>query len=77
MRKYLTEIVEVAGIHNLAGFNDDAGMLLSMPLKHTLWRRVISNWAAGLVVQGEIAYQEALQVVYQLAYAQAKFTYNL
>ena len=77
MRKYLTEIVEVAGIHNLAGFNDDAGMLLSMPLKHALWRRVISNWAAGLVVQGEIAYQEALQVVYQLAYAQAKLTYNL
>jgi len=52
-------------------------MLLSMPLKHALWRRVISNWAAGLVVQGEIAYQEALQVVYQLAYAQAKLTYNL
>ena len=77
MRKYLTEIVEVAGINNLAGFNDDAGMLLSMPLKHTLWRRVISNWAAGLVVQGEIVYQEALQIVYQLAYEQAKLTYNL
>ena len=77
MRKFLTEIVEIAGIQNLAGFNDDASMLLALPLRHLLWRRVVASWAAGLVVNGEVEYSEASDITFSLAYGLAKDTYNL
>ncbi len=49
--RYLDAVVETAGIANLAGFNDDARALCSIPARHDLWRRATSNWLAGLVVR--------------------------
>lgn len=37
--RYLDRVVETAGYHNLAGFNDDTRAFLSIPARHDLWRR--------------------------------------
>ena len=77
MRTFLMEVVEIAGVHNLAGFDDDASYVLSLPSRHKLWRRVVSDWAASLVMNGEIDEQEALDIVFQLSYAQPKSVYHI
>ena len=50
-RRYLDAVVETAGIANLAGFNDDTRAFLSIPARHTLWRRAAADWVAELHVR--------------------------
>ena len=38
---------------------------------------MVANWAAGLVVNGEVEYSEASDITFSLAYGLAKDTYNL
>lgn len=77
MRRYLESTVETAGVANLAGFNDDTRAFLSIPARHTLWRRAICDWAADLFSRGVVDWEDAEAMVYDLAYGNAKKTYKL
>jgi glucuronate isomerase len=69
--------METAGIHNTAGFNDDTRAFPSIPVRHDLWRRVASNWVAGLVVRGIVDEEDGQAMIQELAYRLAKRTYKL
>ncbi|HET8845760.1 MAG TPA: glucuronate isomerase, partial [Ktedonobacteraceae bacterium] len=77
MRRFLDAVGETAGIYNLAGFNDDTRAYPSIPVRHDLWRRISSDWLAGLVAQGIIDEEEAGEMAIDLAYRLAKTTYKL
>jgi len=71
MRRYFAEVIETAGVYNTAGFNDDTRAFASIPARHDLWRRVSCDWLAGLVAQGLLAEDEALELARELAYGLA------
>ena len=77
MGRYLDAVVDSAGIANLAGFVDDARGLLSLPGRHTLWRRAVADWAADAHARGLLDWEDATAVVYDLSYGNAKKTYNI
>jgi glucuronate isomerase len=77
MRRYLDSVVETAGIGNLAGFNDDTRAFLSIPARHTLWRRAVADWAADAHARGLVDWEDARAMAYDLAYGQAKKTYKV
>ncbi len=77
MRRFLDAVGETAGIYNLAGFNDDTRAYPSIPARHDLWRRVSSDWLAGLVVHKVIEEEDADEMVVDLAYRLAKRAYKL
>jgi glucuronate isomerase len=77
MRRYFDQVVETAGVYNLAGFNDDTRAFASIPSRHDVWRRVSCDWLAGLVVQGLLAEDEAADLAYELAYGLAKRAYRV
>jgi glucuronate isomerase len=77
MNRYFDRVMETAGIHNTAGFNDDTRAFLSIPARHDLWRRVAANWIAGLVVRGIVDTEDALEMILDLSYRLAKRAYNL
>jgi glucuronate isomerase len=76
MRRYLDGVMETAGLHNTVGFNDDTRAFPSIPARHDLWRRVTSNWVAGLVVQGIVDTDDAEQMVMDLAYRLVRRAYR-
>lgn len=75
--RYLEAVVETAGVYNLAGFNDDTRAFASIPARHEVWRRVISNWLAGKVVRGLIDEDDAPVLARELAYECPKRAYRL
>jgi glucuronate isomerase len=77
LRRYLDQVVETAGLYNLAGFNDDTRAFPSIPVRHDVWRRVTSNWLAGLVLRGLIDEEDAVEMAQDCALGLAKRTYNL
>jgi len=77
MKRYLDQVMETAGIHNTAGFNDDTRAFPSIPARHDLWRRVSANWIAGLVVRGIVDIEDANEMVSDMAYRLAKKAYKL
>ena len=77
MRRFLDSVVETAGIWNLAGFNDDTRAFCSIPARHDVWRRVVSDWLAGLVVEHLIDEEEAVSMAEALCYSLAKTAYRL
>jgi glucuronate isomerase len=77
MQRYLDAVVETAGVRNLAGFNDDTRAFASIPARHDVWRRVVSDWLAGLVTTGVVGDEDAREMAWDLAYGQAKNTYRL
>jgi glucuronate isomerase len=77
MERYLDATVETAGIHNLAGFNDDTRAFPSIRARHDVWRRVACNWLAGHVRRGLIDHDVAPALARALAYDQARDTYRL
>jgi glucuronate isomerase len=77
MRRYLDTVVETAGLHNTAGFNDDTRAFLSIPARHDLWRRASADWLAGLLVRGLISEVDAQEMVVDCAYRLAKEAYRL
>lgn len=76
MRRYFDRVIETAGLHNTAGFNDDTRAFPSIPARHDLWRRVSANWVAGLVVRGIVDMEEAKEMILDLAYRLAKKAYR-
>ena len=77
MQRYLDAVVETAGVRNLAGFNDDTRAFASIPARHDVWRRVVSDWLAGLVTTGVVGDEDAREMAWDLAYGQVKSTYRL
>lgn len=77
MRRFLDAVVETAGVYNTAGFNDDTRAYPSIPARHDLWRRVSSDWLAGLVVEHILDEEEAHQLAADLAYGLARKAYKL
>ena len=77
MKRYLDQVMETAGIHNTAGFNDDTRAFPSIPARHDLWRRVSANWIAGLVVRGIVDIEDANEMISDMAYRLAKKAYKL
>ncbi len=77
MKRYFDRIIETAGIHNTAGFNDDTRAFPSIPARHDLWRRVSANWIASLVVRGIVDRDDANDMILDMAYRLAKHAYKL
>jgi len=77
MRRYFDQVIETAGLYNIAGFNDDTRAFCSIPARHDVWRRVSCDWLAGLVVRGQIDDTDAADMAFELAYGLAKRAYRL
>lgn len=77
IRRYLDQVIETAGVHNLAGFNDDTRALLSIPARHDVWRREISRFLANLLAEHRISLTFARQLARHMAYDAAKSAYRL
>jgi glucuronate isomerase len=76
VQRYFEGVMETAGLHNTVGFNDDTRAFPSIPARHDLWRRVASNWVAGLVVRGIVDMVDAGEMIQDLAYRLAKKGYR-
>ena len=59
IRRYFDQVVETAGYHNLAGFNDDTRAFLSIPARHDTWRRAVALHLAEQVDRGILARTDA------------------
>ncbi|NWG02752.1 MAG: glucuronate isomerase [Syntrophaceae bacterium] len=77
MRRYFDRVMETAGLHNTAGFNDDTRAFPSIPARHDLWRRVSADWIAGLVVRGIVDLGDAHEMILDMAYRLAKRAYHI
>ncbi|HEY84689.1 MAG TPA: glucuronate isomerase [Chloroflexi bacterium] len=77
MKRYYTQVMETAGLHNTAGFNDDTRAYPSIPARHDLWRRASANWIAGLAAQGIVDMEDAEEMIIDMAYRLAKKAYRL
>jgi glucuronate isomerase len=77
MRRYLDAVIETAGVHNTAGFNDDTRAFASIPSRHDVWRRVTCDWLAGQLTTGVIGEEDARAMARAFAYGLAKRAYNL
>ena len=77
IRRYLDQVVETAGFHNLAGFNDDTRALLSIPARHDVWRREVSRFLGLLAAEHRISMATARGMARHLAYDAAKTAYRL
>ncbi len=75
--RYLDEVVEIAGLANLAGFNDDARAFCAIPARHDLWRRTTANWLAGLVTRAIVDEEAASAMAAELAVGLARRAYRL
>jgi glucuronate isomerase len=76
MRRYFDRVVETAGLYNTVGFNDDTRAFPSIPARHDVWRRVASNWLAGLVVRGIVDMDDAREMGVEASYGLAKRAYK-
>jgi len=76
MRRYFDRIMETAGLHNTAGFNDDTRAFPSIPARHDLWRRISADWIAELVVRGIVDIENAKEMILDMAYRLAKRAYK-
>jgi glucuronate isomerase len=77
IRRYLDQVVETAGFHNLAGFNDDTRALLSIPARHDVWRREVSRFLAQWVAEHRMSRSSARDIARHLAHGAAKAAYRL
>jgi glucuronate isomerase len=77
MRRYFDWVMETAGLHNTAGFNDDTRAFPSIPARHDLWRRISANWIADLVVRGIVDIEDAKEMILDMAYRLTKRAYKI
>jgi len=75
-KRYLDRIVDTAGLYNTVGFNDDTRAFPSIPARHDLWRRAVSDWLAGLVMRGVVDMDDAHEMALDAAYRLAKRAYK-
>ena len=77
MRRYFDRVFETTGLYNTVGFNDDTRAFPTIPARHDLWRRAVSNWLAGLLVRGVVDEQDAREMALDASYRLAKGVYKL
>jgi len=77
MMRFRMQVMETAGLHNTAGFNDDSRAFPSIPARHDLSRRVDANWIAGMVVRGVVDMDDAREMIQDTAYRLVKKVYKL
>lgn len=77
IERYLDQLVETAGYHNLAGFNDDTRAFLSIPARHDLWRRSVALHLAKQIARGYFDRADADRLAQLLATDLARDTYRL
>jgi glucuronate isomerase len=77
MRRFLERVVETAGLHNTAGFNDDTRAFASIPARHDVWRRVCCDWLAGMVAEHLIDETDAAAMAADCAVGLARRAYRL
>ncbi|WP_299047292.1 glucuronate isomerase [uncultured Tateyamaria sp.] len=75
--RYLDQVVETAGYHNLAGFNDDTRAFLSIPARHDLWRRAVALHLDTQMQRGYFDRTTADRLAGVLATDLARTTYRL
>ena len=76
-KRFFEQAVDGCGLYNTAGFNDDTRALLSIPVRHYLWRAASANWLAGLVVRHIVDEENAMVMMAALACGLAASAYNL
>jgi glucuronate isomerase len=77
MRRFRGLVTETAGFANTVGFNDDARSLLTIPARHDMARRVDAGFLAGLVVEGRLREDEAVEVADDLAHGLARRAFRV
>lgn len=77
IERFLDNVVETAGVYNLAGFVDDARALTALPARHDLWRRRTCGWLARKAATGLVGEEEAGRLARELAYDLVKRAYRL
>jgi glucuronate isomerase len=77
IKHYFDHYVDNFGWYRIAGLNNFTGSILTLPSQHDIWRRTSANWLAGLVVNGLVDLENAYEIIYALAYNQAKSTYKI
>jgi glucuronate isomerase len=75
--RYFDQVVETAGYHNLAGFNDDTRAFLSIPARHDLWRRSVAVHLVKQVSDGAFGKNDAEYLAKLLATDLAREAYGL
>ncbi len=75
--RYFDSVVETAGYHNLAGFNDDTRAFLSIPARHDLWRRASALHLSQQVEAGFFDMSDAAYLAKLLATDLARDAYGL
>ncbi|MEV4516616.1 glucuronate isomerase [Dactylosporangium sp. NPDC049525] len=68
LRRFRAAVTETAGFYNTAGFVDDTRAFASIPARHDLARRIDAGYLAGLVAQGLLDLDEAVETAVDLAY---------
>jgi glucuronate isomerase len=76
MARYFDQVMETAGLHNTAGFNDDTRAFPSIPARHDVWRRCACNWIAGMAVKGLVDMDDAKEMALDASYRLAKKVYK-
>ncbi len=75
--RYFDQVVETAGYHNLAGFNDDTRAFLSIPARHDLWRQCVALHLSQQVAKGRFGLSDAEALAQMLARDLASDVYRL
>lgn len=75
--RYFDQVVENAGYYNLAGFNDDTRALMSIPARHSMWRRGVALHLSEQVAKGRFGVTDAEQLATWLARDAARAAYKL
>jgi glucuronate isomerase len=68
MLRYRRAVTETAGFYNTTGFVDDTRAFASIPARHDLARRIDAGYLAGLVAEGYLDLDEAVETAVDLAY---------
>ena len=77
MRRFREATIETAGLYNTAGFVDDTRAFCSIPARHDVARRIDCGFLAGLVAQGMLPEDEAVQTAIDITYTLPKQVFKV
>ncbi|WP_226782954.1 glucuronate isomerase [Oceaniglobus trochenteri] len=75
--RYFDRVVETAGYHNLAGFNDDTRAFCSIPARHDVWRQGVATHLGKQVKRGLFGIDDATRIAGLLSTGLARSAYRL
>lgn len=75
--RFFDQVVESAGYHNLAGFNDDTRAFLSIPARHRIWREGVARHLGRQVEARVFGMADAQELAQQLSTGFAREAYRL